>query len=193
MIRPIAGVDYPQTLAQFDARFSTEEACVDFLRSVRWPQTGFLCPSCSSSSPPWPTSRGLLKCRECGRQASITAGTPLEKTRKPLRMWLQAMWFVASQKRGMSAVDLQRLLGLGSYQTAWAWLHKLRRVMVVPGRDKLTGWVDIDETLVGEEAGGQLSNAARTGRGVKKALVVVAVEVQEGRLGDVKGHDLSRP
>jgi hypothetical protein len=88
-------------------------------------------------------SRSLLRCRTCDRQVSLTAGTVLQDTRKPLRMWFLAMWFVTSQKNGVSALGLQRVLGLGSYETAWTWLHKLRRAMVRPGRD------GFDETYVG--------------------------------------------
>jgi len=80
---------------------------------------------------------GWLRCRACRKQTSLTAGTIFEGTRKPLRMWFLAMWFVTSQKNGVSALGLQRELGLGSYETAWTWLHKLRRAMVRPGRDLL--------------------------------------------------------
>ena len=80
-----------------------------------------------------PTARGQLRCNRCQRQTSVTAGTIFEGTRKPLRLWFQAMWYVTNQKHGVSALGLQRILGLGSYQTAWAWLHKLRRAMVRPG------------------------------------------------------------
>jgi len=76
-------------------------------------------------------------------------GNRIQDTRKPLKMWFRAMWNVMSQKNGASALGLQRVLGLGSYQTAWAWLHKLRRAMVRPGRDRLAGWIEVDETYVG--------------------------------------------
>ena len=85
----------------------------------------------------------------CGRQTSVTAGTIFQDTRKPLTTWFRAMWWVTSQKTGASALGLQRVLGLGSYQTAWTWLHKLRRAMVRPGRDRLAGAVEVDETLRG--------------------------------------------
>ncbi len=86
-------------------------------------------------------SAGLLRCRNCHGRTSLTAGTVLQNTRKPLRMWFLAMWFVTSQKNGVSALGLQRVLGLGSYETAWTWLHKLRRAMVRPGRDGLAGTI----------------------------------------------------
>ena len=91
----------------------------------------------------------LLRCAHCDYQISVTAGTVFQDTHKPLTMWFRAMWYVTSQKNGGSALGLQRVLGLKSYQTAWAWLHKLRRAMVRPGRDRLTGWVEVDETYLG--------------------------------------------
>ncbi len=91
----------------------------------------------------------LLECAVCGRQTSVTAGTILQGTRTPLPTWFRAMWWVTSQKTGASALGLQQVLGFGSYETAWTWLHKLRRAMVRPGRDRLTGTVEVDETLVG--------------------------------------------
>ena len=79
----------------------------------------------------------LLRCRSCRGRTSVTAGTIFQDTRKPLRTWFLAMWFITSQKNGVSALGLQRVLGLGSYETAWTWLHKLRRAMIRPGRDCL--------------------------------------------------------
>jgi hypothetical protein len=129
---PVGGVDYPQTLQEFDEWFWTEESCIRYLSRLRWPQ-GFKCPKCGSLES-WLTSRHLLYCKLCHRQTSVTAGTLFEGTRKPLRVWFQAMWYLTNQKFGVSALGLQRVLGLGSYQTAWTWLHKLRRAMVRPGR-----------------------------------------------------------
>src|SRR6266567_9628065 len=97
----------------------------------------------------WAIRAALWQCGQCDHQTSATAGTVFQDTRKPLKMWFRAMWYVTSQKNGASALGLQRVLGLGSYQTAWAWLHKLRRAMVRPGRDPLSGWIEVDETYVG--------------------------------------------
>jgi len=142
--------DYPRTLLELEERFSSEETCRAYLWQLRWPD-GFHCPRCGDSRA-WPTGRPeLSECGACHHQTSLTAGTVFQGTRKPLVLWFRTMWWVTSQKHGASALALQRLLGLGSYQTAWAWLHKLRRAMVRPGRDRLSGLVEVDETYVGGE------------------------------------------
>jgi len=171
--------DYPRTMAEFDRRFVNEQRCREYLVSLRWP-SGFRCPRCNSVDA-WLTKRGLMHCRTCEHQTSVTAGTIFHRTRKPLRLWFQMMWWVTSQKNGASAVGLQRVLGLGSYKTAWAWLHKLRRAMVRPGRDRLTGEVEVDETFVGgvEEGGGRRHVG-------QKALVAVAAEVRGAAIGRIR-------
>ena len=122
-----------------------------------------------------------MHCRRCGHQASITAGTIFHGTRSSLRLWFQAMWWVTTQKNGASALGLQRILGLGSYETAWMWLHKLRRAMVRPGRDRLSGEVEVDETFVGGlEAGGGRRHVG------KKALIAIAVEIRGRALGRIR-------
>ncbi len=160
--------DYPETLMEFESRFSSQEACEEYLIQMRWPE-GFACPVCAGRKA-WRTGRLLFHCAQCGRQISVTAGTIFQGTRKPLPMWFRAMWWVTSQKNGASAKGLQQSLGLGSYQTAWTWLHKLRRAMVRPGRDQLSGLVEVDETYVG----GPEENLGRGA--VTKTLVVIAVE-----------------
>jgi transposase-like protein len=169
---PVGGVDYPRTIQEFDEWFSSEEACAAYLTRVRWPG-GFVCPACGGSKA-WLTARRQLRCAACQRQTSVVAGTVLERTRKPLRVWFQAMWFVTSQKYGGNALGLKRILGLGSYQTAWSWLHKMRRAMVRPGRDRLSGRVEVDETYVGGEEEGVSGRYTE-----KKAIVAVAIEVHE--------------
>lgn len=145
---PIPGLDYPGTWREFKAWFSTEENCAAFLEKLCW-QDGFICPRCDHTKA-WRMSRGRkLVCTECELQTSVTAGTIFEKTRTPLLTWFAAIWFVTSQKHGVSALGLQRVLGFGSYQTAWTMLHKLRRAMVRPERDRLQGVVEVDETYVG--------------------------------------------
>ena len=161
--------DYPRTLMELEKRFSTEEACREYLFSLRWPD-GFVCPSCNNREA-WEMSEGRLLCTQCRRQVSVTAGTVFHRTRLPLTTWFRAIWHVTSQKNGVSAIGVQRVLGLGSYRTAWTWLHKLRRAMVRPGRDRLHGEVEVDETFVGGEEPGREGRAAE-----KKALVAIAAE-----------------
>lgn len=140
--------DFPKELAEFERRFSTDAACRAYLLQLRWPD-GFRCPRCGQAKG-WPVrDRGLMQCTACGRQTSVTAGTIFQDLRTPLPVWFRAMWAVTSQKTGISALGLQRELGLRSYKTAWAWLHKLRRAMVRPGRDRLTGHVEVDEAYIG--------------------------------------------
>ncbi len=127
---------YPRNLSEFEAWFDTEQACREYLFQLRWPE-GFRCPRCGCGHF-WPVRSVLMQCQECGHQTSVTAGTIFQDTRKPLVDWFRAMYWLASQKNGASALGLQRVLGLGSYKTAWTWLHKLRRAMVRPGRDRLS-------------------------------------------------------
>jgi len=160
---------YPRTVLEFEERFASEAACRQYLFKLRWP-AGFRCPHCGGGKA-WETKRGLYRCSRCDVQVSLTAGTIFQDTHKPLRLWFRAVWYVTSQKHGVSALGLQRVLGLGSYRTAWTWLHKLRRAMVRPGRDRLSGTVEVDETYVGGERPG------KRGRGAAgKSLVLVAVE-----------------
>ena len=171
--------DYPRHLAEFDARFGTEAACRDYLVSLRWP-AGFRCPRCGHGKA-WAVRRVLFECARCGVQTSVLAGTVLQDTRQPLRQWFRAMWWVTAPKTGMSALSLQRVLGLGSYKTAWSWLHKLRRAMVRPGRDRLTGRVEVDETFLGapvmRRVGPPRSN---------KVLIGVAVEEDRDGIGRIR-------
>jgi transposase-like protein len=161
--------DYPRNLADLERRFATEEACRRYLALLRWP-VGFRCPRCGGTAA-WPMGSGLRRCRSCQYKLSLTAGTVFEGTRKPLLMWFRAIWWVVGQKNGASAKGIQRMLELGSYQTAWAWLHKMRRAMVRPGRDRLRGVVEMDETYVGGEKSGKRGRGA-----LGKAIVAVAVE-----------------
>jgi transposase-like protein len=173
--------DFPRDLAEFERRFTTEAACRAYLMQVRWPD-GFRCPRCRQGKA-WPMhERGLMQCAACGRQTSVTAGTIFQDIRTPLPVWFRAMWAVTSQKTGISALGLQRELGLGSYKTAWAWLHKLRRAMVRPGRDRLTGRIEVDEAYIGGAHPGRVGRQTDT-----KALVAVAVQVEaRRRLGRIR-------
>lgn len=178
---PQAGEDYPVNWNQFLDWFATEEACLGYLERLRWPQ-GFVCPRCGVAAEPYRSSRARLMCRSCSTQSTVTAGTIFEKTRTPLRVWLAAAWYVTNQKHGVSALGLQRVLGLGSYQTAWAMLHRLRRAMVRPERERLSGIVEVDETYLAISDREQPVARGR-GKGRKsqthQTLVVIAVELHE--------------
>ena len=171
--------DYPKTLIEFERWFATEEACREYLARLRWPD-GFECPRCGGGTA-WMTRRGLHHCTACGHQTSVTAGTIFQDTHKPLVLWFRAIWHVLGQKSGGSALGLQRVLGLGRYETAWSWLHKLRRAMVRVGRERLSGVVEVDETYVGGRKSG------KRGRGAAgKSLVVIAAEDKETRMGRIR-------
>src|SRR3989339_43646 len=171
--------EYPQTIMEFEQEFSTEQACLEYIYRLRWPE-GFRCARCNHPEA-WKTGRGLYHCKKCQHQSSITAGTIFQDTRKPLQLWFRAIWYITNQKHGVSALGLQRILGLGSYRTAWIWLHKLRYAMVRPGRDRLAGVVEVDETYIGGEKPG------KRGRGAAgKALVVVAAQEDGNRIGRIR-------
>jgi transposase-like protein len=174
----MVGESYPFNLMELEAKFATEEACRAYLAELRWP-AGFRCPGCGSEKA-WPV-RNLWECGKCGRQTSVIAGTIFQDTHIPLPVWFRAMWWVTTQKNGASALGLQRVLGLKEYRTAWMMLHKLRRAMVRPGRDLLTGRVEVDECYVGgleEGLPGRLN--------LEKALVVVAAQEDGPGIGRIR-------
>ena len=170
--------DYPRTLGEFERRFAAADACRTYLVQLRWPE-GFRCPKCGGGKA-WPVGV-LLECAACGRQTSVTAGTIFQDTRTPLPTWFRAMWWVTSQKTGASAMGLQHVLGLGSYETAWTWLQKLRRAMVRPGRDRLTGRVEVDEAYIGG-----VEEGVRGRQTEKKALIAVAAEENGEGIGRIR-------
>ena len=168
MLVPVGGVDYPRTYQEFRAWFPDDASCAEYLARLRWPG-GFRCPVCGGDRA-WQTSTQHWKCVGCGRKTSVTAGTIFHRTRTPLSTWFAAVWLVTSQKNGASAQNLHDMLGLGSYETALAWLHKLRRAMVRPDRELLAGVVEVDESFVGGRATG------RQGASTDKVPVMIAVE-----------------
>jgi len=173
---PEAGKDYPHNWNEFLDWFGSEEACLGYLERLRWPRE-FVCPTCGVSQPPYRSSRARLMCRACGRQSTVTAGTIFDKTRTPLRVWLAAAWYLTNQKQGVSALGLQRVLGLGSYQTAWTMLHRFRRAMVRPDRDRLKGSVEVDETYLAITDREEPISATGRKSKTSKVLVVLAVEM----------------
>jgi len=170
--------DYPRTLLELERCFDDEAKCRDYLFALRWPQ-GFVCPACCSGG--FSIRRNLWRCFQCGRETSVLAGTIFQDTKLPLALWFRAMWQVTSQKNGISALGLQRVLGLGNYKTAWAMLHKLRRAMVRPGRDRLSGMVEVDETYWGAEESG-----VRGRQTVRKALIIVAAQADGKGIGRIR-------
>jgi transposase-like protein/predicted RNA-binding Zn-ribbon protein involved in translation (DUF1610 family) len=171
--------DYPRNIMEFEKRFNSEKACREYLFKIRW-SAGFKCPRCGNSKA-WPVSGYLHKCSNCGFKSSVTAGTIFQDTHKPLQLWFKAMWYVTNQKHGISALGLQRALGIGSYQTAWEWLCRLRHAMVRPGRDRISGIVEVDEIYVGGKRTG------KRGRGAAgKILVVIAAQIAGKRIGRIR-------
>jgi len=172
---PRAGVHYPRSVGEFQAWFRTDADCLDYLEWLRWP-AGFVCPECGHASG-WRLGDGRFECAQCRARRSVTAGTIFDRTRTPLTVWFTACWLFTSGKDGISAQSLQRTLEIGSYQTAWAMLHRLRSVLVRPGRDRLAGTVEVDETYIGGEEPGLRGGRARG----KKVLTGIAVEVRDPR------------
>ena len=165
----------------FERQFGTETRCRAYLFTLRWPE-GFRCPRCGSGKAWARTGRPLLKCATCGHHASVTAGTIFHRSHQSLRVWFSAIWWMVAQKSGGSAAGLQQALGLGSYRTAWLMLHKLRRAMVRPGREPLTGAVEVDDAFIGGVEPGVKGRET-----LKKAKIAVAVEVPRNRhLGRVR-------
>lgn len=171
--------DYPQTVLEFRDAFATEADCRAYLVRLRWPQ-GMRCPDCDATGV-WPMKPPFYRCARCGYDFTVTAGTLFADTHKPLRLWFEAIWYVTNQKSGVSALGLQRVLGLGSYRTAWNWLHKLRRAMVRPGRDRLSGTIEVDETYLGGPKPG------KRGRGAGgKSLVLIAAQADGRKIGRIR-------
>jgi len=166
--------NYPSSLREFFLMFPDENACLEYLINLRWGGE-FTCVKCNSTSRPWMTTRKRIECPHCHHQASATAGTIFEKTRTPLTTWFEAAWHVTTSKGGLSAKTLERTIGT-SYHVAWMMLHRFRIAMVNAERTKLAGNVEVDETLIGG-----VEHGGKRGRGTEKAIVVIAVEVKEGK------------
>lgn len=169
-------MNYPKNQIEFNEMFKTEQDCISYLKSIRWPN-GFECPVCGSIKY-WEKNNSRYDCRDCGCETTVTSGTIFHKSTKPLSVWFSAIWWMVAQKNGVSAKGLQKILGFGSYQTAWTWLHKFRRLMVLNSRSKLKGTVEVDETLLGGKKSG------KRGRGAEgKSLIAIAVEIKGRKTG----------
>lgn len=173
---PSRGIDYPGSYAELQAWFLHDDACMDYLDWLRWPD-GVKCPDCGRS-PARPAAGRVWRCGGCRKRVSRTAGTIFQDSRTPLSVWFAAGWYMTADPGGVAALTLQKLLGLGSYQTAWAMLHRYRSAMVPARRDVLRGRVEVDETFIGEERPGVPRRGA-----LGKTLVVIAVELVQP-----KGH-----
>ena len=170
--------DFPKSLQEMESWFATEKACQEYLIKLRWP-SGFHCPRCRSKKA-WVRSNGLFECSNCHLQTSVTAGTIFQDTKKPLSLWFKAMWHITSQKYGANALGVQRELNLGSYRTAWTWLHKLRRAMIRPDRDLLSGTIQVDETFIGGPKEG------KRGRGAEGKVLVLILVQGEKKIGRIR-------
>ena len=183
----MARLEFPTNLIAFHKRFSTVEACQEYLMEARWPK-GFACPKCAHTTFYSRKDRPMgLECGKCGKITSITSGTIMHNSKLPLTTWFWAAWFMVSSKGGISALELSRQFGL-SRETGFTLLHKLRYAMVAPERSKLWGKVQIDESWVGgKETGQREGGRGKQGRGaLTKSLVVGAVEEREHKPGRLR-------
>lgn len=172
-------MEYAKNQMEFEKSFATDEQCIAYLLKLRL-ENIFECPSCHHKEY-WINNRNQMVCKLCNRQTSITAGTMFHGTKTSITLIFRALWFIVAQKNGVSAVSVQKILGIKRYETVWTWLHKFRRLMVMPERTKLSGTVEIDETLVGGKKSG------KRGRGAEgKILVIIAIELVDKKMGRVR-------
>jgi len=171
---------YPKNQPDLEKQFESEEDCRAYLEALRWPN-GFLCSRCGGSEY-WRMKTGVLECSACGHASSVISGTVFQDTKLPLKTWFRAMWLMAGQKSGLSALTLQRDLGLGSYKTAWSMLHKMRLAMLRPGRERLSGSVEVDETYWGAaERHGAVGRLT-----YRKSLIAVAAQCDGAGIGRIR-------
>ena len=171
---------YPRNQPELEKQFENEADCRAYLEALRWP-SGYRCPKCEGSEC-WRRKKGLIECLGCGYETSVIAGTVFQDTKLPIKTWFRAMWLMAGQKSGRSALTLQRDLGLGSYKTAWSMLHKMRLAMVRPGRERLSGSVEVDETYWGAaESGGAVGRLTQS-----KSLIAVAAQCDGTGIGRIR-------
>jgi transposase-like protein len=163
--------EFPLNFRDFVKMFADDSACASYLERLRWPD-GFVCPMCQQQQEPWRQTRGRLVCSACRHQCTVTAGTIFDKTRTPLTTWFDAAWHVTTAKNGMSAKTLERMMGI-RYQVAWNMLHRFRVAMVRTSREPLSGEVEVDETFIGG-----VDEGGKRGRGAKKEIVVIVLEIR---------------
>ena len=175
-------IKYPKNFQEFLEQFKDEESCRNYLFEMRW-TNGFTCPKCKNNVKHWLTAKNMIHCGICGHQTSLTAGTIFHGTRKPLLLWFHIMWWVVAQKTGVSASNMMDFMGFGSYKTVWTWLQKLRRAMLRPGRDKLSGVIEVDETYIG---GVEIGDEKQSKGAKTKTMVVIATECIGKKIGRVR-------
>lgn len=164
-------MDFPKNQIEFEGAFPNEEKCLEYLFNIKYP-LGYICDKCKTNKF-WINNRNNLICKQCKKETSLTAGTIFHGANQPLMILFRCIWWMVAQKNGVSANGLLEILGMKSYSSAWNWLHKFRRIMVLPNREKLSGVVEVDETLVGGKKSG------KRGRGAEgKTLIVIAVELK---------------
>ena len=176
--------DFPKSEIDFEDRFSNDQACYQYLFQLKWPD-GFKCSSCGHRGF-WVSAKNIYICTRCEHNVSLSAGTIMHGTKKPVRYWFKAMWWFTTRKCGVNAVNLKELLGFGSYDTAWRWLQKLRRCTIRKAREKLCGTVEVDEFYIGAQHPG------KRGRGSSgKSIVITAVEKQGKKIGRIRMRAIS--
>ena len=177
-IGSVYGMDYPKNQLEFEKLFATEEMCQAFLWKLRHPD-GYLCPNCGHKEY-WPQTRSRRTCKSCKYELSILKGTIFSASHLPLSVWFRACWWFTNQKQGVSALGLQKALGIGSYRTSWLVLHKLRRAMISPGRNLLSGEVEVDEIYIGgdDKPGAKYRSSKR--------LVLIAAEKSGKGIGRIR-------
>jgi hypothetical protein len=185
-------MEFPKTVLEFQDQYPDEDACWNALRQVRWPG-GFLCPRCGHRESSFISTRRLEQCRGCRYQCSVTAGTIFHRTKVPLRTWFWAIFFVARHKQGISALQLQKDTGLGSYETAWTMLHKLRSGLEPRAEVRLEGLVEADDAYVGS-----VERNRKGGRQAGTKTIIAGVVEQQShsagklRLSVLKGLQFER-
>ena len=170
----MAKPDYPKTIMEFASKFHSDEICYQYLIENRWPD-GFMCPKCHKKGGWWLEKYHRFECSTCHRQTSPLSGSLMHRSHLPIRLWFWAAYLVSTHTPGISAVQLQRQLGISKVDTAWFVLHRIREGMVRELRDPLSGLIEVDEAYIGGPA------KETRGRGVaaspNKSLIIGAVEI----------------
>lgn len=164
---------------EFENSFNSDEQCLEYLHSLKY-SNGFECKYCSGVDY-WKNKRNVLICKKCKQETTVLSGTIFHGAKIPLHLLFRMLWYIIVQKNGVSALSVQTVLGFSRYDTVWTWLHKFRRIMILPKRDKLVGRIEVDETFIGGVKKG------KPGRGAEgKIIVIVAIELVNDHTGRVR-------